>query len=193
MARFSSISLTKGQTTIVDEGDYDAIVAIGRWCYSNSGYGVHYYADEYGQRKTLYLHRFVVQRMLREGIPPDMQVDHKNQNRIDNRRFNLRLATRSQNQANKGVPVNNTSKYKGVTFNTGRWEARIRYQGKRLYLGRFTNPLDAAMMYDAASRLLYQDFSGCNLQEKSTPSHVEKQLREMLDKRGLETRHLVLK
>jgi hypothetical protein len=193
MARFSSISLTKGQTTIVDEGDYDAVAAVGRWCYSNSGYAVHYYADEYGQRKTLYLHRFIVQRMSREGIPPGMQVDHRNQNRIDNRRLNLRLATRSQNQANKGVPVNNTSQYKGVTFNTGRWEARIRYQGKRLYLGRFTNPLDAAMIYDAASRLLYQDFAGCNIQDQPTSSHVEKQLREMLDKSGLETRHLVLK
>lgn len=193
MSPYRPITLTKGQTTIVDDDDYDAVVAVGRWCYSNSGYAVHYYADEFGQRKTLYLHRFLMQRMSREGIPPGMQVDHRNRNRIDNRRSNLRLATRSENQANKGVAVNNTSTYKGVTFNTGCWEARIRYQGKRLYLGRFATPLEAAMMYDAASRLLYRDFAGLNIKGQSIPSHIEKKLREVLDKSGLETRHLLLR
>lgn len=184
MSSFRQISLTKGQTTIVDEADYDAIVAIGRWCFSNSGYAVHYYADENGQRKMLYLHRAIMARKLREPIPMNMQVDHENMNRIDNRRFNLRLATRSQNQAHKKIQVNNSSKFKGVTFNSGRWEARIRYQGKRINLGRFSDPLEAAMMYDAASRLLYQDFAGCNFPDESPPPYIENQLQAVLNKRG---------
>lgn len=192
MSRYCSIPLSKGQTTIVDEADYDALMAVGRWCYSNSGYAVHYYTDEYGQRKTLYMHRLIMARMLKDGIPPGMQVDHVSRDRLQNRRLNLRLATRSQNQANKGIPVNNTSQYKGVTFNSGRWEARIRYQGKRLHLGRCVDPVAAALLYDAASRLLYRDFAGCNFPHKPTPPHIEKRLRETLDKRGLETRHLVL-
>jgi hypothetical protein len=182
MPRYRPIPLTKGQTALVDEADHDVIVAVGRWCFSNSGYAVHYFKDEYGKRGTLYMHRLIMQRV--SGIPPGLQVDHINQTRVDNRRVNLRLATRSQNQAHKGRQINNTSLQKGVTFNSGRWEARIRFQGKRINLGRFTDPLQAAMMYDAASRFLYQDFAGCNFPEKPTPTYIETQLQMVLNKRG---------
>lgn len=193
MAQFRSIPLTKGMTTIVDVDDYDAISAIGRWCYSNSGYAVHYYQDEQGRRKTLYLHRVIYQRILRHPIPPNFQVDHCNRNRIDNRRRNLRLATRSQNQAHKGLQVNNTSQYKGISFNRGCYEARIRHQGKRLHLGRYADGQEAALMYDAASRLLNREFAGCNFPQQPTPPHIEQQLKKLLNKRGIEISPLVSK
>ena len=68
--------------------------------------------------------------------------------------------TRSQNPANKGVPINNTSDYKD------KWEARNQYEGSRLYLGRFEHTQEAALAYDVASRHLYGAFAGCNLPQK---------------------------
>ncbi|MCA9330814.1 hypothetical protein KC957_02095, partial [Candidatus Saccharibacteria bacterium] len=85
---------------------------------------------------------------------------------------NLRFATRSQNQANKGLPSNNTSDYKGISWRKGKWEARIQYKGSRLYLGRFERAEDAALAYDVASRQLYGDFAGCNLPEQLVTASI---------------------
>lgn len=189
-----SIFLTKGQVALVDALDYAALMALGRWCYSNSGYAVCYTHDEQGQRKTLYMHRVIMARMLGQPIPGGLQVDHIQHHlgRLDNRRSNLRLATRSQNQANKGRPVNNSSFYKGVSFNRGKWEARIRFGGQRLNLGRFEAALVAAQTYDAASRLLNGSYAGLNFPQAGTPPQIEAQVRVRLQQRGLNVSHLVL-
>lgn len=180
------IPLTKGQQALVDEADYHVLVQIGRWCYSNSGYAVHYFKDEQGKRKTLYMHRMVYYLSLgNQHVPTGMQVDHCNHNHIDNRRANLRLATCSQNQAHKGRPNNNTSQYKGVSFKNGKWEVRIRFGGQRIHLGRFDDPVEAALMYDAVSKLLNKEFAGCNFPKQPTPPHIELQLRMLLNKRGI--------
>ena len=160
------IPLTKGAVARVDDADYTWLVQMGNWCLSNKGYAVHYTRIN-GQRKVLYMHRLIM------DAPPHLQVDHINRDRLDNRRANLRFATRSQNQANKGLQVNNTSRYKGVSWNRGRWEARIRvHNGRRVNLGRFDDPMTAALVYDAASRLFYADFAGCNFPERPTPPEI---------------------
>jgi hypothetical protein len=186
------ISLTKGEVMLVSPEDYHALVEIGRWCFSKSAYAVHYYQDEDGRNKTLYAHRVVMALMLGHAIPPGMQVDHISgaelgaEARLDNRRENLRLATRSQNQAHKGIPCNNTSSYKGVTRNTGKWEARIKYGDKRLNLGRFDKPEEAALMYDAATRLLNAAFAGPNFSEHPRRAIFE-QVLAVLNEYGLDT------
>lgn len=185
------IRLTKGHVALVDDIDRPALLALGRWCYSASGYAVHYYNDANDKPKVLHMHRVIMERMLGGSIPRDLQVDHISREtdgelaRIDNRRENLRLATRSQNQANKGRPVNNTSAYKGVSFNHGKWEVRIKYAGRRLNLGRFEDPILAAMTYDAASRLLYQDFAGVNFPTELTPPSLEEGVRKVLRRYGV--------
>ena len=102
------ISLTKGATAIVDNSDYDHLTRIGSWCLSSNGYAVHYTKIN-GQRKTLYMHRVIMDAFYL------LQVDHIDRNRLNN----LRFATRSQNQANKNIQINNTSAYKGVNWNKG--------------------------------------------------------------------------
>ncbi|MEQ8677238.1 MAG: HNH endonuclease [Aggregatilineales bacterium] len=159
------ISLTKGASAVVDDSDYDRLIQIGRWCLSSNGYAIHYTKIN-GQRKTLYMHRVVM-----DACYP-LQVDHIDRDRLNNQHDNLRFATRSQNQANKNIQNNNTSAYKGVNWNKGKWEARIRLNGLRLNLGRFRDPLRAAMVYDAASRLLYDDFAGCNFPEHQTSQRL---------------------
>jgi hypothetical protein len=179
------IPLTKGQVALVDEADHDFLLHVGRWSFSKNGYAVHYYADEQGSRKTLYMHRLVMERKLGYMLPAGYQVDHRSRvtegekARLDNRRDNLRLATRTQNQANKGRQIN-TSDYKGVSRNHGTWEARIRYENRRLHLGNFPASILAALMYDAASRHLYGEFAGCNFPDTPTPPCVESRLRTVL-------------
>ena len=172
------IPLGRDAVAIVDDADFPWLTSMGSWRLNSSGYGVHY-STHNGRRRTLYMHRLILK------PDPGIQVDHINRNRLDNRRENLRFATRSQNQANKGVQTNNTSDYKGVSWRKGKWEARIQHEGSRLYLGRFESAKDAALAYDVASRQLYGDFAGCNLPEQLVTVSVRKMTLARLARRGV--------
>jgi hypothetical protein len=175
-----SIPLTKGHFALVDDLDYPSLSKF-KWCFSSDGYAVNFYADEYGKRHRRSMHRLI---MARDApLPRYLQVDHINRNRIDNRRSNLRYATRTQNQANKNKQKNNCSGYKGVSRHQTKWEARIKYRDKKLYLGRYDDPLTAALVYDCASRLLYGDFAGENFPAMPTPAEIDQIVRERLASR----------
>jgi hypothetical protein len=95
------------------------------------------------------------------GEWPSDQIDHINRNRSDNRIANLRIATPTQNQANRSVCKRNTTGFKGVTVDprTGRFRAKIRVNGKRTHIGVFDSAEEAGAAYVAASRRVYGDFS----------------------------------
>lgn len=181
----SFLPLTQGRIALVDPCDLGFLNQAGRWCYSSSGYACHYFTNESGKHKTWFAHRLIMERILGEPIPAGYQVDHVNQDRLDDRRENLRLATRSQNQANKGRAINNTSGYKGVSCNQEKYEVRLKYGTKRLHLGRFDDAFTAALVYDAASRHLYHEFAGTNFPEMTTPPYIEALLRLALARFGL--------
>lgn len=180
------IPLTKGQYTLIDSCDFVAVTQIGKWCFSASGYAVHHISNDNGKRKVLYMHRVIMQRILGSPIPAGYQVDHISGAeegkiaRLDNRRENLRLATRSQNQAHKGRASNNSSLYKGVSFNQGKWEARIKYEDRRINLGRYADPVLAALTYDVASRYLYNEFAGCNFPDFAPLPAIEERVQAVL-------------
>lgn len=87
------------------------------------------------------VHR-VIYLMHHKVLPP--QIDHINRNKTDNRIDNLRMATQSEQNCNKGKRTNNTSGYTGVVrAKTGKWEARIGKHKKMYYLGTFNTPEEA--------------------------------------------------
>lgn len=95
-------------------------------------------------------------------------VDHVNGDGLDNRRKNLRPATRSQNGANRRRPSNNTTGYKGVILrSSGRWQAQIVVGGGKLSLGQFDTREDAARAYNVAALAAWGEFAQLNVIEAS--------------------------
>jgi hypothetical protein len=90
-------------------------------------------------------------------------TDHRNRNTLDNRRFNLRDVTPSQNQMN-APPRGGSSQFKGVRWRTERstWIANITLDYKRKRIGSFDSEIEAARAYDAAARELFGEFALLN-------------------------------
>lgn len=94
------------------------------------------------------------------GEYPELCVDHINCDKKDNRIVNLRLATLSEQQQNKPTPKNNTSGYKGVTWNEkrGEWLVRIMVEGKRKHIGWFKTAEEGFAKYCEVGKSLHGDF-----------------------------------
>jgi hypothetical protein len=107
------------------------------------------------QQKMRYLHRILT------DAPRGKDVDHINGDGLDNRRENLRVCTRSQNNANRHRSQSRSSPFKGVHFEkcTGRWRAEVHLNGKRHTLGRFDAIEDAAAAYSAKATELFGAFA----------------------------------
>lgn len=104
--------------------------------------------------KSISLHRLLLQ-------PPDnADVDHINHDTLDNRRCNLRVCTRSQNNVNAKKRKTNTSGFVGVSWNKQKqkWEAKIWVNKKRIHLGLYNQIEEAARVRRDAEKDYYGDF-----------------------------------
>jgi hypothetical protein len=124
---------------IVDDGDYER-VAKHRWGLGSvHGYVVRQRRE--GRSGTVRLHREVL------GLKPgDPEVDHENGDKLDNRRENLRLVTKSANMQNRhGLDGKNTSGYRGVSWDRRlcKWRAQTMLRGRYHHLGYFDTPEQA--------------------------------------------------
>lgn len=143
------------KVALVDDGDY-AQATQYRWYLGNRGYVL---STVRQNSRHLLLHRVLL------NPPPDKQVDHKNHDRLDCRRSNLRIATIGQNGHNRPKQKNNTSGYKGVrAYKDSRKPrgAKIRFERREYYLGCFTTPEEAAQAYDEAAIRLHGEFAFVN-------------------------------
>lgn len=117
--------------TIVDEDDFHRLKDY-RWCFSKK------YASNW---KLGYMHRYIMNAPKNSNLT----VDHKNNNKLDNRKCNLYLATKQEQSQNKKI-VNNTANYIGVTWDK-RWK-RWRVQSCGTCIGYWDNEKHAAWAYD---------------------------------------------
>lgn len=125
-----------------------------------------------GQRRVVYKSRLylvsqIVWMMHNGDIPNDLEIDHIDMDRLNNRIENLRLATTQENNRNKAKITSRktTSKYKGVCWVKGRskWRAEIsieKYKGQ--HLGYFVDEIDAARAYDRAAIIHHKSFAQLN-------------------------------
>lgn len=142
-----TIPLTQGQVAIVDDADFEAVSA-HKW-YFDGRYACR--RCPLGNKKYIkaYMHRFIA------GVP-GMDVDHKNLDRLDNRRSNLRASTYAQSQQNKGTPKNNKLGVKGVRMaSANTFRAHI----KTRHLGTFQTIEEASMAYRRAAEAEYGEFA----------------------------------
>lgn len=95
---------------------------------------------------------------------PTHQVDHRDEDKSNNRSDNLREATHAQNQQNRSLGITNTSGFKGVTWNKrkSKWQAQIRIDGKQTGLGYFHDKLEAARAYNQAATKVHGEFASLN-------------------------------
>lgn len=146
-----TIPLTQGQEAIVDDDDYELISNMGKW-HVNRGYAsrVVYHNDGNNDWKTrIFIHHIVMNHQ------PNMYivVDHINRNRLDNRKSNLRIVSRSINNSNCKMHRNNQCGFIGVNYHYKRNKKnpyRAIFNGK--HLGYFRTPEEASKVYEFAKQ-----------------------------------------
>jgi hypothetical protein len=154
--RMLRLTLPGGPVVLIDEADQMLIAGFPWRVLNNKD---KQYAHAWNGRMHLYMHRLIA------GAGPKDLVDHHNGNGLDNRRLNLRIATGSQNLANRWRQRNNrTSQYKGVFWDSHRerWSASIHVKQKTRALGRFTDEANAARAYDRAALDAWGQFARLN-------------------------------
>ena len=161
--------MIKGYSILLDEEDYQKVNEVN-WSPSFRGRkdpNKRYFVGnvKLSGRKQEFLHRFIL------NAPSYLMVDHINGDILDNRKSNLRFATRSQNHANTPKYKSNKSGYKGVWLQRekrkgkkakDRWMATATYQGRTIHLGSFKIPSEAAKAYDQFILEKFGEFARTN-------------------------------
>jgi hypothetical protein len=156
------IKLTQGKVSIVDDEDFGWL---NQWKWYARWSGHHWYAvrSDFSEqkRRTIHMHRAIIERhgFYLKGF----DVDHINNNGLNNCLNNLRPATRSQNHQNRHR-TKGTSKYKGVSWRSKnqKWQTCIKINSHTIYLGDFDTEKEAAEIYNQAAIKLFGEFACLN-------------------------------
>jgi len=153
------VPLTQGYEATIDVEDVQ-LVEKYTW-HVRDGRGPKYAVTSItkdGIRVNIRMHRLIF------NSPDHLEVDHIDGNGLNNRKRgpggNLRLATPSENRCNRGRQANNTSGYKGVSWDKSRqlWTAHIRVNNEQKNLGRYKTPEDAYEAYKSAAKVWHGNF-----------------------------------
>jgi hypothetical protein len=158
------LALADGSVALVSRADLPLVVGY-RWHRHNvRGEGRLFYAvcrPKVGGRRerTVWMHRLLL------GEPEGLEIDHINGDGLDNRRGNLRTATRLENARN--IRPRSHTGLKGVRLKSRPlakpWVAVIHPgAGREIHLGYFATPEEAARAYDAAAREHFGEFARLN-------------------------------
>lgn len=149
----AEVILRNGMTCIVDDEDFQEL---NKYSWGIISHRQHKYASRGTRKKGQPYSKILMHRQIM-NFPKDSMVDHINGNTLDNRKQNLRLATRAQNLQNSKLRSDSKCKYKGVSrkkkiTRSDVYIARIQIDiNTRLYLGQFDSEIEAAKAYDNAA------------------------------------------
>lgn len=106
------------------------------------------------------IHRLMAKTFFME-FSPDVIVDHIDRNKTNNHITNLRLTDKRGNSNNRPIQANNTSGFRGVSWDKGmkKWLAHITHQGQFIRLGYYTTAQDAAKARDQKALELHKEFA----------------------------------
>lgn len=153
-----SIPITRGLETLIDDSDVEVVSGL-KWhahpSHGSGGRALGHYACARRAGRTIYLHRLLL------DAPKGKQVDHINGDKLDNRRANLRLATASENSANRS-DYRPSSGFRGVYRNKKGWSAMISWGGRLHHLGTWGEREKAALAYDQAALEQFGQFATLN-------------------------------
>ena len=138
---------------LVDNEDFEKLIE-KKWSKGKQGYPCGRVNNT-----TITMHQFII------GKAPDKQIIvHINQNKLDNRKENLRYATYSQIFQNQFKKEGCSSKYKGVFWSSPKqkWQSQSMYDGRIISLGSFVHELDAAKAYDTYVYLNFGPYAQTN-------------------------------
>jgi hypothetical protein len=154
----AELKTTCGTAFIVD-ADISEQVGHLSWKLDKDGYVIRKTTVGGKHGRTIRLHRTVL-----ECSNPAILVDHKDGNKLDNRRDNLRLASKAQNSQNCSKRPNHTSQFRGVTWNraAGKWQASLKANGQSYYLGLFIDESEAGRAYNQAAIQRHKEFARIN-------------------------------
>lgn len=152
----------RGLYTIVSDKDYKRLL---QWKWYLNAFGYVQRLDE--NKKVILMHRVILEAKTGEIC------DHRNGNRIDNRRSNLRICTTQENVRNRDAGKNSKSGFKGVSWdkNSQMWRAKIVYQRKDYILGYFTDIRDAIVAYNKSALKYHGEFARLN--DLDTPKAIQ--------------------
>ncbi len=151
------IKLSQGQVALVDDADFD-MVSKHKWYATKSAFG--YRASTHLTRKLkCQLHRFIM------NPPSDMCVHHANGDPLDNRRDNLVVCTKAEN--NRGFrrkSLGKSSRYRVVCWSKEKlkWKAYIEFDGRLKNIGMYATEEAAAAAYNGWASLVFGEFAHLN-------------------------------
>jgi len=144
---------------LVDDEDYE-LVSKYNWHLTPDGYAITIVSTINILFKRISMHRLIL------NAPKGLLVDHINHNRLDNRRCNIRLCTRSQNNWNMQRSAH--KQYKGVDFQTrhGTYRVAVSVKDISIHIGTYKTSIEAAEAYDRAALYYFKEFACLNSPEK---------------------------
>jgi hypothetical protein len=157
------ISKGKQYPCLVDQED-EALISQFSWSLHSKGYAV-----AYKDGKQILMHRLVM------GVldKPEIEVDHRFHQRLDNRRSKLRACTHSENRRNaRKLKPTAHSRFKGIYNDQGRWHTQIFQDSKVKNLGRYPNEITAAKIYDSRALQVFGSFAFLNFQSSQEASQL---------------------
>lgn len=150
-----------GDMAIVSDEDFHFLSTFKWWTgdKASSGGGKYFFTQIKG--KTIYMHRMIM------SAGNGVEVDHINSDAADNRRENLRLATRSQNCVNNRR-YRPKSGYRGVYQQPKgeSYQVKIKVNGKFVRGGNFKDKSAAARRYDELAKRFFGEFAVLNFPQE---------------------------